>query len=516
MRKHHSILILFICALLLGSAFVSTAQEERAETPRTIVSLPTTFASGVSAFYAMPDTGDAIDISAGTPTEASEPTPSCSGGVLGTYSVWFALNHPGGTLDINTAYATGSAYDTVIQVFAYDTQSITDLLEVRCDDDSGGGSAGNDARVNTILGSAPYLVRISCKDLCGGVIDLALSISFIPPIGATPNSNNLAGNQPITFNKAVKVDNIGFASRETLETTDPDLTTCNMYHSVWHRFVAPRSGYFTFSTYGSRLVRAFESQDTKLAVYSSSGGPVFANLTQLGCSDDSYGTLYSVVNGVFISQGTEVYVRVGTFSSANLLAGSQYRIMISPEYMSGLGTNPAFDSGTSGWTLKNTSGSDGVFNDGGDNVFRFFGALNKNAKIKQSVTPSTVLLDKAEEGGAFRMFANYNAVSLSNNAKFILKVTYTDGTPTTKLTYNTLRITAGYQTINLVAPIASKNVNKVSMMFKNSSTSGQIRVDDISLDYAGNPARERKGDGLLPLPAPAWRSGDAATFRGQN
>ena len=92
---------------------------------------------------------------------------------------------------------------------------------------------------------------------------------------------------------------------------------------MWYRFVAPRSGHYSFTTYGSRLIRQYESQDTKLAVYSSSGGPSFPGLTMLGCSDDSFGAFYSTLPGLSIAAGTEVYVRVGTFSSSNLLAGSQ-------------------------------------------------------------------------------------------------------------------------------------------------------------------------------------------------
>ncbi|MFZ2880041.1 MAG: hypothetical protein WA009_10930 [Phototrophicaceae bacterium] len=440
--------------------------------------------------------------------------PSCSGNVLGTYSVWFSVNHPGGTLTIDTSFDTGSNYDTVVQVFAYDTQSITDLLEIACDDDSGGGPGLNDARVSTVLGSAPYLVRISCKAACGGITDLALSISFTPPAGATPFANIINNLAPITFNKAVTIDNVGYAT--VASTENSTLSSCTMYHTVWHRFIAPRSGYYTFSTQGSQLVRSYESQDTKLAVYTSSGGPTFTNLTEQGCDDDSFGTLYSILNGIFIAQGAEVYVRVGTFSTQNMLAGSQYRITISPELMINLGTNSNFVAGMTGWTAKNTTGADGIFSDGGDDVFRLFGALNKTAKLKQNVVMSTLLLDKADEGGTFRMSADYTtANTLSTNAKFILKISYSDGTPATKATYNTLRITAGYQSISLVAPIASKNVSKVTMMLKNKSDGGEIRVDSFQVDYMGNPARERKGDGLLPLPAPAWRSDDAA-FRGQN
>lgn len=515
MRTRYVWITMLLCVALLGGGFAASAQEERAETPRTISSLPTTFGSGILTFLSMPNSGDTIDVSGGTSTEPNEPMPDCSGGVLGTYSVWFSVNHPGGTLTIDTSFDTGSSYDTVVQVFAYDTQSITDLLEIACDDDSGGGSSLNDARVSTVLGSAQYLVRISCKAFCvGGTTDLALSISFTPPAGATPLADSINNQVPITFNKAVKVDNVGYTT--VASTENSTLSSCTMHNTAWHRFIAPRSGYYTFSTYGSRLVRPYESQDTKLAVYTSSGGPVFTNLTEQGCDDDSPGSLYSVLNGIYITQGAEVYVRVGTFSSGNFLSGSQYRITISPETISDLGTNRYFDAGMTGWTAKNTTFGDGIYDDAGNNVFRLFGALNKTAKLKQNVVPSTLLLDKADAGGSFRLLASYTtANTLSTNAKFILKVTYSDGTPATKATYNTLRITAAYQSISLVAPIASKNVSKVTMMLKNKSDGGEIRVDNFQVDYMGNPARERKGDGLLPLPAPAWRSDDAA-FRGQN
>jgi len=509
MSKHRLLLTSLLCLAILGGGFGSAAQEEPAAEPRTIVSLAATFAG--ANLISMPDSGTGISISGGSYTEAGEPMPSCTGGVMGTYGSWFVLYHPGGTLDINTAASGGTNFDSIIQVFAYDTMDITDLLEVACDNNSGGGSGGNDARVNQVMASAAYFVRISCGN-CPNPIgtSLSLSVSFTPPPGTTPASDIINNLAPITFNKTVRVDNIGFA---TVAGSENSTLGCPMYHTVWHRFFAPRSGYYTFSAYGSRIIRPYETQDTKLAVYSSSGGPVFANLTELGCNDDYYGSLYSTLAGIYTTAGTEVYVRVGSFGDANMLAGSHYRIRVSPDYMENLGTNGAFGSGMTGWTLSGTTPGDGLFNDAGDNVVRLFGAVGKNSKLKQSVNTASLLLTEVEDGSAFRMYANYStAGTVSSKGKLVLKVLYSDGTPPTVSATRTMRITSGYVGISLVAPVTSKNVSKVIMMAKNSSSSGALLFDDITVNYMGNPARDAKQNGVLPLPA----APDAPKFRGSN
>ncbi|MBK8138067.1 MAG: hypothetical protein IPK52_20020 [Chloroflexi bacterium] len=519
MRRLNLVLIALLCAALLGGGFAASAQEERAATPRTISGLATTFLTGSGTFIAMPDSLDGYDMT-NTLTEAGEAVPSCTkGGNIGTNSAWFAINHPGGTLDINTAFGTGSNFDSIIQVFAYDTQAIADLLEIGCDDDGGGGSSLNDARFTAVMASAPYIVRIACLNCPGGVFptDLALELSFTPPAGSEPVSNIINNMVPITFNRAIKVNNIGFTNLAVDENINVP-GGCTMSHTVWYRFVAPRSGHYSFTTYGSRLIRQYESQDTKLAVYSSSGGPSFPGLTMLGCSDDSFGAFYSTLPGLSIAAGTEVYVRVGTFSSSNLLAGSQYRVYVSPEFMSNLGTNGSFNSGTADYTLVGMTGSDGVFNDGGNNVFRIFGAPGKVAKLKQSVNFASLGFDRADEGSAFRVFLTYNSVgTITENTKFILKVTYTNGVLPTKVSSRALRVTDSYVTTNLIALLTSKKVAKVSLTVKNSSIGGQIRVDSIQFDYTGSIVRTRKGDALLPPPpAPAWETRDGVKLRGSN
>jgi hypothetical protein len=514
MRRLTKLFLFVLTAVLLSSTFAAAAQEEITAAPRTIVGLPVTFASGIQNYRPMPDSGDGINMDNDF-TEAGETLPSCTKGAnIGSDSAWFMIVHPGGTLDINTAYATGSTFDSIVQVFAADTQNIANLHEVACDDDSGGGSGGNDARVLTVLPSAEYIVRIACLNCSVGVgpSDLALELRFIPPVNAAPTSDIINQMVPITFNKAVRVNNIEFA---TVAGPENSTLGCSMSHSVWHRFIAPRSGSYTFSTFGTVLNRDFQSQDTKIAVYSSSGGPVFANMTQLGCNDDSGGVLASALNGVTISEGTEVYVRVGTFSTINLLAGSYYRITVSPESIYNLGVNSSFDSGTTSWAVKGTTIDDGVFNDGGDNVFRLFGAPNKSAKIKQSIGLASLLLTKAESGSLFRLIAIYRTVGASTDrAKFILRVFYSDGTPPTKVSFKPLKSTLAYVSVGLFAEAASKNVSKVVVMAKNSSAQGEFRISNLYVTYSGNPARLRDEKAPLALPVPG--SADLTGFRGGN
>lgn len=485
-----------MCAAVLFGGGVSSAQDGRA-----ITSLPTTFETGLATVLSMPDTGDSINVSAGAQTEPDEPMPSCSGGVLGDYSAWFTLLHPGGTLTINTLFNSGSSYDTVVQVFPRNTLNITDLQEVACNDDFGGPGA-TDSLISTVLPSAAYLVRVSCKASCAGTPDLALEIGFSAPAGTAPANDMFANAAPITFNKTIKSTGIGFATAEIGENAGLD---CDMYHSVWYKFTAPRGGLFTFSAVGSYQQKPFYgNMNTRLAVYRVLPGDPFASFIRYGCVETTgTGIPSGTLTNLLISEGHDIYIRVGTGSNANLLGDSYYQVRVSPESMGSIGVNGTFDSGVTGWTLTGTTAADGIVNTP-QAVLRLTGAPGKVSSAKQVIKPADLLLTRAEQGASIGMYVTHNTGgTVSPGGKVVLSILYSDGTTTTKVSAKTYRSTTADADIYLHATFESAKVSKIIIKLQNSSTGGYIDYADVQIFYIGNPARATKQADALPLPPPA-------------
>lgn len=492
MSTKRLLLIVVLSTTLLTSGVVA-AQDSRA-----ITSLPTTFQAGLDTAISMPNLGDAINISAGSQTEPDEPMPGCSGGVLGDYSVWFTLLHPGGTLLINTYYDSGSSFDTVIQVFRRDTLSITDVQEIACNDDFG-GLGSTDSQISAALPSAAYLVRVSCKASCAGTVDLALEVAVIPVAGSAPANDNFAAATPIAFNKMQKSTAIGFATVETNENLDLD---CEMHHSVWYKFTAPRGVHFSVSVVGSYQQKPFfGSMNTRVAAYRVLPGDQFSAFTRYGCVETTASAIPSgTLSNLLASEGNEIYIRVGTTSSLNLLAGSYYQVKVSPEYMGSLLVNGTFDSGLTGWTLNGTTAADGIVSTPLA-VLRLTGAPGKVSTAKQNINPGSLLLNRAEEGASIGMYVTHNTGgTVSSGGKVILTVEYSDGTLATKTTARTYRSTGADADIYLHLTLESPKIQKITVKLKNASPGGYIDFADVQMFYAGSPVRAANQGDVLPLP----------------
>ena len=154
------------------------------------------------------------------------------------------------------------------------------------------------------------------------------------------------------------------------------------------------------------------------------------------------------------------------------------------------------------WVLKNGTGDKGkcdkpeknkFFAYSGNCAFRFKGGPAENSSLMQ--TPSFAGLNP-QVGDALDLVWMMDA-QVNSSGKLKLVVKYGDGTPATKVKGN-LSATNGYELwgtdINNLPTLASANIAKVKLIFKNTSPAGKIYIDDVSLVHL--PAGER----ILGLP----------------
>ena len=504
-----------VLALLTAALFTlpALAQETPMSMPRAIVGLQDAFNNGNPVRINMPDAGDGIDISTFT-MEGSEPAASCTSSPL-SHSAWFEIIHPGGTLDVNTAAGTGSSFDSVAQLYRDNTGSFAGLTELACDNDSGGGSSSNDARLLIPnLESGKYIVRITCIALCSGTTDLALSVTYVPDQPA-PANDPVSSPKAIQIGKADLTQNV---EHTTVAGTENTTLACVIYHTVWYSMIVPYTGSYSFSSFGSVLNRIEQNPaDTKIAVYTSSGGPIFTNFTEEGCSDDyGSGVGYGALPAIALTAGEEVYVRVGTFSASNMLDGSYYRLKTAIVNLTNVFSNHSFEGGTlAPWTMTTSSGLDGVTNTFailGTYSARMTGAPGKVNTLKQKWSLGGIKL--AKDSTVVANFYYSTNGTVSSSAKGTLKMTFTDGTPAkvTKFKLNTHTAVGNFSVVYLQLAVKPSNVKDITLMIKNKSTGGTLFIDEAALRIHGDPTRDaRQTLDLLPVP-----TAPPLTLRGAN
>ena len=148
--------------------------------------------------------------------------------------------------------------------------------------------------------------------------------------------------------------------------------------------------------------------------------------------------------------------------------------------------NGGFENNATGWTVKNATGDKvkcnkptKTFAYSGNCAWRFKGGPGENAKIQQIITSGVTSGDVLKLGG-------YVNAGGAVSGKLKLVVTYADGvTPKGKLTINLTSPTSGYVPLSSLQPALTVNVaapvEKIKLMVKNSSTSGKVYIDTLSL-----------------------------------
>ncbi|MBK9126064.1 MAG: hypothetical protein IPM16_23450 [Chloroflexi bacterium] len=341
------------------------------------------------------------------------------------------------------------------------------------------------------LGSAVLILVL----LVVSPVTAAEEPSFIPPLNP-PNDTFVNAADLVLNQRAKTIGLLGFAGLESLETSDPDLTSCPMYHTVWYTFMAPFSGYLALSTAGSTVYSLPDRLDvsTRMAIYT---GTTLANLTQQACAlEDASGI--ANIGSVGIVGGNKYYVRVGTGYNDVFNGTLKVRaVILDARDWDPVGlVNESFESAISpaDWTVKkayNGDGRDCTTAAVGTCSFKFVGGVDEATKIQQSRTWS-IWIVVGHEAHRLEVYSYYKA-STAPNLKMQLCISYSDGTPTTKasVVYSTVQANyrVGQSRRNLRQPECRRDQGHVQEQ-------GNQRLDLLGLRHARLrrwPAAERAG-----------------------
>ena len=223
-----------------------------------------------------------------TATSSGDPVPSCA--PLGK-GVWYAYTPAtNGTLVVDTF---GTGFDTVLAIY---TGSCGALVQVGCDDDSG-GSLSSRITLN-VTGGTTYSILAGGYSSATGSLPLHLNFT---PVGGLPNDT--CGTAVVISGNAYT--NIQSTTSAT-STGDPVPTCVSSFgKGVWYVFTPSGTGTLIVDTIGSGF-------DTGLGIYTGSCGV----LAQVGCDDDGGGGLTSKIT-LTASNGVSYFILAGGYGAAS-------------------------------------------------------------------------------------------------------------------------------------------------------------------------------------------------------
>jgi outer membrane protein assembly factor BamB len=182
-------------------------------------------------------------------------------GVTGNTSLWWTWTAPANSqvvFDTN-----GSAYDTALAIYTGTTVS---TLQAVASNDNAPGTTTSRVLVN-VVGGTTYQIAVSGRNNAAGYTSLR--------IGTVPANDDLANAQLLT---GVSLRADGTLLNASKESGEKDPTSSAAGHSIWFKWVAPKSGSFILSAFAT-------SVDTIAAVYTGSGS--VGNLTLVAAQDDA-------------------------------------------------------------------------------------------------------------------------------------------------------------------------------------------------------------------------------------
>lgn len=339
-----------------------------------------------------------------------------------------------------------------------------------------------------------YLLLIVLAALMAALVIQTHTVAAAP----APPNDNFAYPQVLVLNTSVKTRNVDLA---TTEASEPVCGGAGA-HSVWYRIVPPFNMTIALSTAGSYVEQGF-FVDTVMCVYT---GATLGTLTQVAASDD-YSMYYAEIPQLAVAAGATYYVKVAQFSGSGEFPGAYYRMTTTVLGGGTLLQDGSFEINPLGspWKIKNALNGDGrICGDGnalsGTCSIKLVGGLNESTKIQQKIVWP---IDQMKAKTTHYLAAIIYTKSLSGLIKFDfgIKISYSDGTPTTKYYYWVSHNNTNYLSMAVPVMFASPNVTKVVYFVTNRSESSTLFVDDTSLFYAGGLLRDIPS-GVLPVPVP--------------
>jgi subtilisin family serine protease len=180
-------------------------------------------------------------------------------GVAGSTSLWWSWTAP--STSRVTFDTVGSSYDTALAV--YTGTSVNGLTSIGSNDNASGVTTSR-VQIDAV-GGTTYQIAVTGKNNSFGYT--ALRIGTVPP------NDDFANAQLIT-GESLSINATLFSS--TKESGERNHTSNAAGHSIWYKWVAPKTAPFVLSAYSTAI-------DTIAAVYTGSS---LSNLAVIGAVDD--------------------------------------------------------------------------------------------------------------------------------------------------------------------------------------------------------------------------------------
>lgn len=330
---------------------------------------------------------------------------------------------------------------------------------------------------------------------------LLLALAAVPAVQAqsAPTNDNFSSALPIALNAKYTVNDVYLATTESGDTAvcgGPDTNA-----SVWFSFTAPFSGNINISSAGS-VAEVSPIYSEPLTIVSIHTGPIGA-FASSECSTFSAGA--GRLANVAITSGATYFIRIASGYST-MLPGSVYKLrtqVVDSGYYDPGVLDGGFELGSPAWVVKNAANGDGRSDTPGDAFggsygFKLMGGPSEATSLQQTVNWPSATLSGYKEHGLILVGA-IKATGTAINFKATLKVSYSDGTPTTKASAVLNTELGGWDLFAVLASMESAKLSKVKLQFKNSSTEGTVLLDNVALYYT--PELVRSAPLTVPPPA---------------
>lgn len=176
--------------------------------------------------------GEAMTLRSSAQNASNETGEPAHAGVAAGATLWWSWTAPhAGSAAVET---TGSGFDTVVGV--YSGSSLASLTGVASNDDFGGATTSRASF--TAVAGATYQIAVGGKN--GATGPVVLTIGYLPTNDQFANATTLTG-------RSARAN--GFNTISGSEAGEPKATTAARNRTVWYKWTAPISGYFSFSIF---------------------------------------------------------------------------------------------------------------------------------------------------------------------------------------------------------------------------------------------------------------------------
>lgn len=432
--------------------------------------------------------------------DAGEPAPTClPAGATHAKSAWTLIAFQGGEMSIATGI---SNYDTIIQVYEYATV-YANLRPLAGGCANQGDTGNHDAHLVANILPGFYLVQISEEIPSGGSpsVDELLHVFYTNGSYARrPRTDFQFEAQPLTQGVAFKQTNVEYATREN---NDPAMScdSGNLYRSsLWYRFDVPADGSYRFTLYKFTTGFIGAGGTPRVAV------AAFANNAELQCTWQDT-SLPITLGSLQLTKGMTVRFLVSPEMNYFPISKTSYKVKITTEAASFDFDPLGFEDGLldgQPWTATGLTANDGIVCGAGAPTpctFSFGGEPGTTTTLKGKYKLPTGFAPLRNDSVEFTASFSATEDVRTDQVKLKLKIIYSDGTPTTSVTFTPPHFNAFvFLPLNISATLASSKVSAIKVSIQNKNDAGFFYVDLPLLRYYGEVSRER--DGVLPVPLP--------------